>query len=309
MGCWNGSCFVTNLPIFFGEPVEVLLLRNDDLGDNSSVHPNDDWTPYKFTFHGNYDDYGSVEECAGPAIPILVKAIKDNLVELPAKTSEYNGKISIVNKAVKREGLDIDNLLDYEQDDRLFVSDAGLGSFKTNDAAVKHVTVHKRVYQLITANFEFEVSARMKIGKPIYDEDWAPRIVNLHNILDMYDDFVNDPTGERAGYVREMVTQYNGYSSPYFPPTNREDPMDRLKSYHGGFVEEIIAKDRSLFENAARLAVFNIFMMRGRRSYTIPSGAGSQDSSYNAQQMVADMIGYQIEKIKEREKEYANDDE
>ena len=314
MGCWNDTCFVTNLPVFAGDRVEVLFLRADPVSD-SFCYPNDSWTPYSFTFNGKYDDYGGVEDCEGVAIPLLVEAIQENLVEMPEKTREYNGRISVDNLAVEREGLTIDKILDYEQEERLRVyqwedSTTKLGKKLGQDKEtcfVKHVVIHKKVYDMLVGEFEWEMSSRIKIGKPKYDESWSPRKVFIQDILNLYLFFLNEPDGEKAEYAREIVIQYPGMNGPYFPRLNRiyekavNDSIEKLRALREDYFGEVLREGGyELYKNAAEMAIFNTFMMRGRRSYAIPSGAGSQDDSTNAQEMVADLISYQIERREEQ---------
>jgi len=312
MGCWNDTCFVTNLPVFHGDKVEVLFLRHSPVGDHNYCYPDDEWTPYKFTFTGEYNDYGSVENCKGEALPLLVEAIQENLVEIPAMMTEFGN--SEIYASVVAEGLTIDKILDYESAGRLSVYEyensrsrlaQKLGDNKT--CVLKHVVIHKNVYDIIVGEFEFEVPASMKIGRSTYDEDWAPNRVFLNDIMKLYKPFVEDRDSKEAELVRDLIVQRYGTGAPYFPQLNRiveaantnPDRMEYLRSISEGYFSEII-RDKKLFKNAAKMVIFNIFMMRGRRSYSIPSGAGSQDDSTNAQSMVADMIKYQIEKREEQ---------
>jgi hypothetical protein len=319
MGCWNDTCFVTNLPVFAGDPVEVLFLRADPVSD-SFCYPNDSWTPYSFTFHGKYDDYGGVEDCEGVALPYLVEAIQENLVEMDANTREYSpGNISVLNEAVEKEGLTIGKILDYESEGRLKVykwedAKSKLGKRLAQDketCMVKHVVIHKKVYDMMVGEFEWEMSSRIKIGKPAYDEDYAPHRVSIQDILNLYLFWLNEPDSEKAEYVREIVIQYPGMNGPYFPRLNRiyenvaNDSIEKLRALREGYFGEVLKEGGfELYKNAVKLVVFNVFMMRGRRSYAIPSGAGSQDDSTNAQNMVADMIKYQIERREEQIKEW-----
>jgi hypothetical protein len=306
MGCWNDTCFVTNLPVFAGDPVEVLFLRYSPVGDNNYCDPNDNWTPYKFTFSGEYDDYGGVENCKGVALPLLVEAIQENLVEMPAMMTEY-GNLEIYS-SVKAEGLTIGKILDYESDGRLKVYEYEDSRSKlaqrlddTRTCTLKHVVIHKKVYDMIANKFEFELPASFDIGKPIYDEDYAPKSVFIRDIMDLYRPFVEDRESRAATYVSDLIIQRFGTNAPYFPRLNRiveaakeNDRLDYLKSLGEGYFGDILRQDKKVFENAVKMFIFNTFMINGRRSYSIPSGAGSQNDSTSAQSMVADMIKYQI---------------
>jgi hypothetical protein len=320
MGCWNDTCFVTNLPVFAGDPVEVLLLRSEVKSHpgESISYPTENWTPYKFTFHGKYDDYGKVEDCKGAALPLLVDAITENLVEQDAVLSDYGSPPHVFEPAVTRESLTIGKILDSEQSGRLKVykwedAKSYMNTESEDECYVKHVVIHRKVYQKIVKNFAFEVSSRFNIGKKKYDEDWAPKLVKKSDVMKLYDDFVNDSNSDAAEIVREFMVLDNGFSNPYFPQLNRynlktqEDALKRLEQLRDHGMGEVLRSDRKVFENAVEMMVFNVYMHWGRKVYAIPSGAGSQNSDVNAQMLCAKLTLDQANVILEDQRKYAEE--
>jgi hypothetical protein len=66
MGCWNGTCMISNLPIISGEKVKLIILRKAISSTrifNSSayVYSHDIFTPSFFPLSGVYNDYGMIE--------------------------------------------------------------------------------------------------------------------------------------------------------------------------------------------------------------------------------------------------------
>ena len=66
MGCWNGTCMISNLPIISGEKIKLVLLRRGISSKrlfNSSayVYSHDIFTPAFFPLSGVYNDYGMIE--------------------------------------------------------------------------------------------------------------------------------------------------------------------------------------------------------------------------------------------------------
>jgi hypothetical protein len=66
MGCWNGTCMISNLPIISGEKIKLVLLRRAISSKrlfNSSgyVYSYDIFTPSFFPLTGVYNDYGMIE--------------------------------------------------------------------------------------------------------------------------------------------------------------------------------------------------------------------------------------------------------
>lgn len=69
MGCWNGTCIISNLPITHGDRIKLLFLYGTNLvpdtGWNSpigSCHPDGVWSVMPSVISGKYNDYGSIEE-------------------------------------------------------------------------------------------------------------------------------------------------------------------------------------------------------------------------------------------------------
>ena len=66
MGCWNGTCMISNLPIQQGDRIKLVLLRTAISSTrlfNSSgyVYSHDIFTPSFFPITGVYNDYGMIE--------------------------------------------------------------------------------------------------------------------------------------------------------------------------------------------------------------------------------------------------------
>jgi len=66
MGCWNGTCMISNLPIISGERIKLVILRggisSKQLFNGSAyVYSHDIFTPSFFPLSGVYNDYGMIE--------------------------------------------------------------------------------------------------------------------------------------------------------------------------------------------------------------------------------------------------------
>lgn len=89
MGCWNGTCGLTRMPIKAGQPVYGMFIMlvpwrldamNDPRATNSSgmCYFNDEWRVASPLFAGKYDDYGRIED--GPKYETkLRQAILDGI--------------------------------------------------------------------------------------------------------------------------------------------------------------------------------------------------------------------------------------
>ena len=66
MGCYNGTCMISKLPILAGEKIKVLFLnaRSPKMklkGLSTFCYSTDLFTPAFYPFEAEYDDYGGIE--------------------------------------------------------------------------------------------------------------------------------------------------------------------------------------------------------------------------------------------------------
>ena len=91
MGCWKGTCFITNLAIRANESVDLILITSKDcdlqinqINGGGIVHSNAFFKPIPYAFYGAYDDYGSIEECdehSNEVIKALFPTIPENIFD------------------------------------------------------------------------------------------------------------------------------------------------------------------------------------------------------------------------------------
>lgn len=136
MGCWNTTCGISGLPIHSGEDVVVFLLTQN----RYSFMQNFVWNttyfePCLLPFYGQYNDYGAVEECHGPGLPLLIESLRSKLVEM-----EGNPRHDI---PVKRGELCVEKLFEFEHEDRLFIH------YNKELLKVVHVQIKKSIFDAV----------------------------------------------------------------------------------------------------------------------------------------------------------------
>jgi hypothetical protein len=64
MGCWNGTCGISQMSINAGDPVKVIMIQNQIyVGEAAGYcYPTGNALPISFAFDAVYDDYGSFED-------------------------------------------------------------------------------------------------------------------------------------------------------------------------------------------------------------------------------------------------------
>lgn len=63
MGCWNGTCMISNLPIISGEKIKLVILKStlQDFSSSSFCYPTDLMSPAFLPIDGEYNDYGMID--------------------------------------------------------------------------------------------------------------------------------------------------------------------------------------------------------------------------------------------------------
>ena len=116
MGCWNGTCAVSNLHVTAGTEVAVfMLLENKE--KKSFCYGNALYDVCPIPFYGKYNDYGAVEECEGFGLNLVVEAIRERIYEFG------QGPNSSHDTVVNKDNFDIDMLFEADHEDRLGIQE------------------------------------------------------------------------------------------------------------------------------------------------------------------------------------------
>jgi len=111
MGCWNGTCGLSGLPIIHGEEMYVFPIVESYR--DSFCYSTALYRPSVVPFRAEYNDYGAGEKCSGPALELLIDGIREKLVEMEVGENQYH------DIAVKREGFDVDMFFEACHEKRL----------------------------------------------------------------------------------------------------------------------------------------------------------------------------------------------
>ncbi len=77
MGCWNHTCFLSNLSISAGEEMALMTLIQTRPG-MGSCRPTEHYYAAPVMIYGKYDDYGGMENCHGTEIEYLMQEFIDS---------------------------------------------------------------------------------------------------------------------------------------------------------------------------------------------------------------------------------------
>ena len=214
MGCWNGTCAVSNLHVTAGTEVAVfMLLENKE--KKSFCYGNALYDLCPLPFYGEYNDYGAVENCNGFGMNIVVEAIKDRLYEFG------QGPNSCHDIVVNKDNFDIDMLFEADHEDRLGIQH--MSSWNSDEYQHRELE-RKRQENGLTDSQKFELD---RLAAKIKKEDTFRRVTHViihgdvfKSIMEKWyiEDYVGDGTGSH-GYD-------NSYNHIYF-----KDIVDSIPAF------------------------------------------------------------------------------
>lgn len=159
MGCWNGTCGLTELPIVEG--TDIFVFPVVESYRDSFCYSTALYRPSILPFRAKYNDYGAGEDCTGVALPYLMEGIREQLVELELGENEYH------DIAVKRDGFDVDMFFEACHEKRLMFKNplrAYDGESKTKD--VFFTMIRKDVIDRLWNEWTFDMYKMKDIPVP-----------------------------------------------------------------------------------------------------------------------------------------------
>jgi len=82
MGSWNKTCGLSNLHIHYGTPVYVFVLE-ENIKRRNYCDTTPFFKPLLLPFKSTYNDYGDGKNSHGVALPYILQALKEKLIEQP----------------------------------------------------------------------------------------------------------------------------------------------------------------------------------------------------------------------------------
>ena len=327
MGCWNGTCALTKLPIMAGEPVYTFVLVQEYPLDPSLCYHTDFWVPLPLFFEGVYDDYGSVENCVGASIDLILKSLQKNLVEKEAGDNQYH------DFAVTRAEMDnLEFFFSATKDNLLYVKNhVNFHGEIGEKSLIKPIMIRKEVLDAIINDYTYQTSS--------WDRDTNEVTYNTMNFKMLYDDAMehmmavrykllenkDDPTKnimlrfsfDDAFYVKGLVSGKTDPVGDIFCSLYRGYKQENrsFMDISGYIFESLESETFDLINHLTfQLCVsiwLNNFMSAGRNMWCPPSGAGSQDQETDVQVFLANQTIISAEAIKSRydEEDEEGDDE
>jgi hypothetical protein len=151
MGCWNGTCGLTNLPIQAYDEIYVFPIVEQYKG-NSFCYTHALYRPCIVPFRAVYNDYGGGEQCHGVALDFIINGLKSQLIEMEQGENPYH------DVKVSRDKFDANSFFDIVHEGRLFIKNPMRGYEDQPETLNVYFTmVRKDVVDEIRKSYTFDL--------------------------------------------------------------------------------------------------------------------------------------------------------
>lgn len=266
MGCWNGTCMISRLPIYEGDDIKlVITMKMWDLSGSSFCYSDEVYKPAFLPLEGKYNDYGMIED------------IKEDFnLKLIMEYLKY--KYPIIND---NEDYSIYDFLECIERDNI---KDGNG----NDINISFVMIHKYIYDSIVNDYVGEFWNDRKEFLPNGDRkyyitanEYIDRKLNFNNFKDEHITFLSTDIVSRKLYISYIYINLI---------------RDTVKS------NDISLFNNFKIELGNLIKLYS-FMGDTRISWMIQCGAGSQSNGQDSYEFLINSMKKLIDKQKNRYEE------
>ncbi len=217
MGCFNGTCAVSNLHITSNQDVVVFMLL-ENKNKKTFCYTNALYDVSPVPFYGQYNDYGAVEGCEGFGLNLVVEAIRSQLYEFgqgpnpyhdtPVTRADFN--IELLFDADHQGRLGVEHTSSWDEDEydlremekirleqgltvsQQFELDRLANKIKKVDTfrAITHVMIHKTVFDNIIQKWYIEQYVGDSAGNKGYENNYIH--LYFQDILDSIPEYITD---------------------------------------------------------------------------------------------------------------------
>lgn len=221
MGSWNQTCAISNLHITSGQDVVVVMLAKNHEPRDSFCYNTALYNVCFVPFYGIYNAYGSVEDCHGFGLNIVVDAIREKLYRFG------QGSNSAHDIEVNKENFGIEMLFEADHEGRLGIQHYSSWNSDEYERGELEKIAHE---DGLTDAQQFELD---RLASKIKQHDSFMRVthVQIHGVVFRYI-MDNWYINEYAGTGNGDTGHCNDYVRIYFKDLIDGIPeyVDRLKT-------------------------------------------------------------------------------
>lgn len=248
MGCWNGTCGLSQLPIMNHDPVAVMFIAKIpylETGGADFCGAIGKWEPISFPFYASYNDYGSFEN---PITNIYFD-----------KSFEHICRSVIENDAVSKDNL-TPELVGEHIHENIFHINSGITLPAERSVPVGRFMMHKELFDIASSKYQQTIFNHLIKRR----DELTDKIIDIHN-----------------GKIQNIFL-VQALSNVWHTFGYLEYPVITMMPSDAKFVPDDIVNE------LAKMMSLNTFMDSIRRAYQPQQGAGSQTDGFEEHLLVAD---------------------
>lgn len=283
MGCWNGTCMLSGLPIHSGDPVAGFLLVINSSGDSqASCYSTTRAAPLTTPIYGAYNDYGAIEDfephselLAMSCLPLKsMKAIGEDLQEgEESETIDFKSLEAICSDGAERGTLAINHSYHGER-------------------PVGLVLIHRFIFDAVIAKMAQETGWQDKNKN--FETLFREELLTLKNqaTIDLKEqakiEKIKDAEEREAQLaifkLKKDMKSFRGES--FFRSGSDGDLGSGSLLMKNSFVLDAIQNEKSM-EELIKMKLFGYALSTARQEWRLTSGAGSQNDDVSIQHVIA----------------------
>lgn len=269
MGCWNGTCALTNLPIYSGEEIVLFIVKEQNLSScNGGGYCNttDLFTPISLPIIGTYNDYGSIENIKNEdlILPKIKKMFEEKSIVFKSSNSTIDFDIEKSSLMQIIHQIERGNIKGMENPSIVKMYELE-GIVKSMYLNVGIVMFHKQIYDILIN----------KAYNNFYKDRYLSVIKNIKECL------------QDKSNISDNIYKYAHLFRTQFE-FDIEYIMDMIDSY-----------DEDVLNKIVEVSIIDKVLSNTRKSWIPQCGAGSQGTTDNCYALISNFILEKYEKDNE----------
>ena len=200
MGCWNGTCGLSDIAITDGTKVKfVFIMNKPSMPEASGFCYSSGYADLiSFVMEGNYNDYGSIVNIVeGPASELFLEYFRENLKngKIEVYPDNYYDKEYFKDEEIDYSKYDIEGLIKAVERDRVYYTDmmwnSEIGNHSKQKVNIGFMMFNDTIYKKVTEAYYNSTEWRtLSLENTVKDCTWA--------VEDMFINQENDLTEEQV---------------------------------------------------------------------------------------------------------------
>lgn len=279
MGCWNETCFFSNLPIMAGERIVLIpLISSFGIESGKTCYVTDNYSPMGFVFRGEYNDYGGIENYSVSNIindffstkkikKIYNKDVTEEDCIKAFKQSSLKSPMNIAKNLMQAEPIDFANIDEFLE----HLIHEGL-CYGIRKLPLNFVMIHEELYDSLIN----EIGERIPYGQgKTFRKLWEENIYNFK---------------AKKEQDKKIWKELGMDIVPCISSPSQEIGIPGANGCYDFMLSKILEGRDDLIDVLVDTVMLTTAVSLSRKGYLCLSGAGSQSQEYKIHLLLSNFI-------------------